>query len=61
MHGQWRTYLVYYDGKIYETSKTTTNASGTHPAYIGVSSLSTVKNPDDVHDFLINLGFRVQS
>lgn len=61
MHGQWKAYLVYYDGKIYETGKTTTNGAGTHPEYIGVSSLATIKNPDDVHDFLISLGFRVQS
>ena len=61
MHGQWKAYLVYYDGKIYETGKTTTNGAGTHPEYIGVSSLATIKNLDDVHDFLISLGFRVQS
>lgn len=58
MHGQWKAYLIYYDGKIYETGKT--DKTGTKPQYIGVGSLKDIKNPDEVHDFLLNLGFREQ-
>lgn len=60
MHGQWRAYLIYYDGKIYETGKTTTDKTGTHPEYIIVSSLMNIQSPDEVHDFLLGLGFREQ-
>lgn len=57
-HSGWKAYLVYFDGKIYES--TTKDLNGN---YIGtqIHTLKDVHSLEDVNDFLLEAGFKIQN